>query len=131
MPRYNFVCEPNEQHKETVYREVFMSISTFSAEGQHQICDRCGKEMRHILGMPAVIYKGKGFHSTDYPKRVPQDRQKEMLKELEKDYIEQAFSSGAVDEARDRTETMVIDQYRNEKTGEKVNKPVYIPAIED
>jgi predicted nucleic acid-binding Zn ribbon protein len=120
MPRYNFVCEPCEGHDETVYREVFMSISHFSDDGRHQVCDVCGREMRHILGMPAVHWKGPGSQK----KQIPQERREEVTKELEHNYYEQAKSSGELDEARDTSETVRINRWRNTKTGKKIDVPV-------
>jgi predicted nucleic acid-binding Zn ribbon protein len=124
MPKYVFICPPCEEHKECYVDEVFMSISTFSDGGHEQICKHCGKLMVHKLEMPAVHYKGKGFHTTDYPKPLPQSELPDYEKQLEEHYIDKAKRSGAFDEAREATETVVIDQYKDTKTGKKVHKIV-------
>lgn len=131
MPRYKFVCEPCEEHEEKIIREVFMSIKYFDGDGRTQICNKCGKEMEHILEMPAVHYKGKGFYTTDYPKKLPKRNEVELESELTQHYIDKAVHDGSFDEAREATETFVVDQYRNTETNEKVNVPVHVPKLEE
>jgi ssDNA-binding Zn-finger/Zn-ribbon topoisomerase 1 len=128
MPRYNFACEPCDEHNEKIVREVFMSISYFDEEGRHQVCDKCGKDMVHILGMPAVHWKGPG--ATPHKKQIPAKDAAEMETDLTQHYIDKAIKGGNFDEARERTESYVIDEYKDEKTGKKVRKPVHIPAVE-
>ena len=129
MPRYKFKCGPCEEHPDqTIIREVFMSISYFDEEGRTQICDRCGKEMTHVLGMPAVHWRGPG--ATPNKKPIPAKDANELETDLTQHYIDKAIRDGSLDEARERTESYVIDEYKDEKTGKKVRKPVHIPAVE-
>lgn len=124
MPRYTFVCKPCPEHKTEIIREVFMSISLFSSEGRIQICEKCGKEMIHKIGMPAVKYKGKGFYTTDYPKRVPRGNENEVLQELEDDLYKKGLASEDYQETREATEDFAVNRWRNTKTGEKVDIPI-------
>jgi hypothetical protein len=81
--------------------------------------------------MPSVVYKGKGFHTTDYPKPVPTNEVSGLEKEYEQMYVDKAISSGEYDEAREATETVVINKWRNTKTGKAVHVPVEVPPIKD
>ena len=122
MPRYKFECRPCDEHKEHFIDEVFMSISTFEDGGKNQTCKVCGKQMKQIYSMPAVIYKGSGFYSTDYPKPVPQNEVADMENELENYYFNKSVRSGDLDEAKAATETVLIDEFQDTKTGKKVHK---------
>lgn len=84
-----------------------------------QICDKCGKIMRHVLEMPAVHWKGPGSS----PKSVPQGEREELVTHLENEYYDQAVHSGELDEAKD-TERVRINRWRNTKTGKKIDVPV-------
>jgi len=127
MPKYIFECPPCEEHAEHYVDEVFMPISVFEEGGKIQICKHCGKEMKQRFHMPAVHYKGRGFHTTDYPKPLPPDVVPEYEKHLEDYYIDKAHKSGEYDQAREATETVVVDQYLDTKTGKKVHKIVEGP----
>lgn len=131
MPRYIFVCPPCEEHEEKIVREVFMNIDYFDSEGKFQTCDKCGKLMKQEFGIPAVIYKGKGFYSTEYPKSISDDEKEQLERHLEDEYVDRTIKSGAYDAAKEQTETFVVDQYRDTKTNKKVNKPVVVPPIKD
>jgi putative FmdB family regulatory protein len=119
MPTYTFKC--NECN---LVREVIMSVSCFDDGGKNQECSHCGEPMKQQFHSPHVIYHGKGFHTTDYPKPLPRKNVPEMEKKLEADYYEQMVKSEDFHQAKEDVETVRINQFRNTKTGEKVHIPI-------
>jgi putative FmdB family regulatory protein len=60
MPTYEYECRKCEHRF-----EVFQSIK----ETPRKICPECGGRVRRLLGTGAgVLFKGSGFHATDYRK---------------------------------------------------------------
>jgi len=61
MPTYAYVCGQCNQAT-----DIFQSIK----EGHRRKCPKCGalKLKRQIGSGSGVIFKGTGFHCTDYPK---------------------------------------------------------------
>lgn len=59
MPIYEYKCTKCEQ--------TFEVMQTFSDAplGTHP---GCGGEVRRVISAPGIIFKGSGFHVTDYPK---------------------------------------------------------------
>lgn len=129
MPRYLFKCEPCDEHEHGIVREVHMSIDNFHADSH--ICEVCGKEMFQIFTMPHVVYKGGGFYSTEYKKKLDFKNEAEMILELEEKYVDKGKRDGNLDAARDATETFVVDKYRDLNTGKSVMQPVVVPPIQD
>jgi putative FmdB family regulatory protein len=65
MPLYRYRCESCD-HTFTVLESV---------NGNHlRVCERCGKPTaRRVLSRVGVLYKGSGFHSTDYRRNGRRD----------------------------------------------------------
>ena len=55
MPVYEYRCTKGHTYDKT---------ESFSAPVTHK-CTRCGARARRQISMPAVIFKGSGFYSTD------------------------------------------------------------------
>ncbi len=55
MPVYEYLCNKGHSYEKT---EGFSAPST-------QKCTQCGARARRQISMPAVIFKGSGFYSTD------------------------------------------------------------------
>ncbi len=55
MPVYEYRCTKGHKYEKT---EGFSAPST-------QKCSQCGARARRQISMPAVIFKGSGFYSTD------------------------------------------------------------------
>jgi putative FmdB family regulatory protein len=55
MPIYEYRCPNGHQYEQW---------QSFSASTEHT-CPTCGKPSKRILSVPAVIFKGPGFYSTD------------------------------------------------------------------
>ena len=55
MPVYEYRCRGGHQYEST---------EGFDAPTQHG-CPRCGQKARRQISLPAVIFKGSGFYSTD------------------------------------------------------------------
>jgi hypothetical protein len=127
VPRYVFVCDPCEEHQEKINREVAMSISHFEDEGKHQICSRCNKEMRQVFQSFAIHgdLPGRG------KRKLPPKDARELENSLVDHYVEKSYRDGDMDAARDLSETVVIDRYRDTKTGKKVHVPVEVPPVKD
>jgi putative FmdB family regulatory protein len=80
MPVYEYACAECGKHFEQ-YRKV-------SGRGASR-CPRCGGRGRKVFRPVGVIFKGPGFHSTDY--RSPAEKPKD---EAEKDTSEAGSSGG-------------------------------------
>ena len=119
MPTYTFFCDECK-----VLREVMMPLAHFEEGGKIQVCSRCGKQMKQKYHSPNVIYKGPGFYKTDYKHKLPKKNVPEVEKELEHKYYEEMRHSDEFHEAKEATETVRINRFRNTKTGEKVYIPV-------
>ncbi len=61
MPVYEYRCTKGHTYEKT---EGFSAPST-------QKCTQCGARARRQISMPAVIFKGSGFYSTDNRSSVP------------------------------------------------------------
>jgi putative FmdB family regulatory protein len=58
MPTYEYVCEKCDHRF-----EVFHSMTAESLKK----CPECGGKVKRLIGAgAAVIFKGSGFHATDY-----------------------------------------------------------------
>ncbi len=58
MPTYDYVCEKCEHR--------FEAFHAMTAEGVKK-CPECGGKVKRLIGAgAAVIFKGSGFHATDY-----------------------------------------------------------------
>ena len=55
MPVYEYRCRDGHHYERT---------EGFQAPTEHE-CLRCGKPAQRQLSVPAVIFKGAGFYSTD------------------------------------------------------------------
>ncbi len=55
MPVYDYRCSAGHQYEKT---------EGFDAPTE-QPCLQCGKPARRLISLPAVIFKGSGFYSTD------------------------------------------------------------------
>ena len=55
MPRYEYECSKGHQYER---------VEGFDAPTE-QTCPKCGGSSRRLISMPAVIFKGPGFYSTD------------------------------------------------------------------
>lgn len=45
----------------------------FFAGREHYECRICGLSMKRVYSPPAIHFKGKGFHNTDYRKKEQED----------------------------------------------------------
>ncbi|MBN1350827.1 zinc ribbon domain-containing protein [candidate division KSB1 bacterium] len=58
MPTYDYVCEKCGYH--------FEQFHGINAE-KEKICPECGSKVRQVIGNGGgIIFKGKGFYTTDY-----------------------------------------------------------------
>lgn len=57
MPIYEYECEKCHQRY-----EVFQN---FNAPPMTK-CEACGAEVHRVISRPAILFKGSGFHVTDY-----------------------------------------------------------------
>jgi putative FmdB family regulatory protein len=55
LPRYEYRCSRGHQYER---------LEGFDAPAE-QTCPTCGSRSRRQLSLPAVIFKGPGFYSTD------------------------------------------------------------------
>lgn len=55
MPLYDYRCEGGHEYELT---------EGFHAPTEHP-CPKCGRQSRRQISLPAVIFKGSGFYSTD------------------------------------------------------------------
>ncbi len=55
MPRYEYQCDNGHRYERS---------EGFDAPSE-QKCERCGGPSRRLISLPAVIFKGTGFYSTD------------------------------------------------------------------
>jgi putative FmdB family regulatory protein len=55
VPIYEYRCEDGHQYERS---------ESFEAPTE-QACPRCGRPSRRLLSLPALIFKGPGFYSTD------------------------------------------------------------------
>ncbi len=55
MPRYEYRCSAGHQYERA---------EGFDAPSEHE-CPTCGTNSRRLISLPAVIFKGSGFYSTD------------------------------------------------------------------
>jgi len=60
MPLYEYEC--------FLCGHRFERIQRVSAPPAPE-CPSCGGAVRRLLGVPALVFKGSGFHITDYPKQ--------------------------------------------------------------
>lgn len=59
MPTYEYEC------LECKHRfDVFHSIK----DDPVSICEKCGKEVKRVIGPAGIIFKGSGFYVNDYKK---------------------------------------------------------------
>lgn len=59
MPWYDYRCERGHalELQESIHAEPART------------CPTCGARMERVLHAPTIIYRGSGFHSTDYPRK--------------------------------------------------------------
>ena len=55
MPIYEYRCPKGHQYERS---------EGFQAPSEHR-CPSCGGRSRRLISLPAVIFKGRGFYSTD------------------------------------------------------------------
>ena len=58
MPTYVYQCNLCD-------KRVEVKRSYYLGDVIEPKCDRCGIDMMRVYEAPAVVYKGKGFYSTD------------------------------------------------------------------
>jgi putative FmdB family regulatory protein len=61
MAMFEFECKKCGKRFEELLRA--------DAGEESPVCPECGGESRKLISAPAVVFKGKGFHCTDYRKR--------------------------------------------------------------
>ena len=57
MPLYEYECQSCGEHVEKIQRVDDAPLLE---------CPRCGGELRRLLGVPALQFKGSGWYVTDY-----------------------------------------------------------------
>lgn len=62
MPNYHFVCLHCEEET-----NVLCTTDNYPDKVN---CPKCGKKMKRTWGPVAISFKGSGFHSTDYPRKI-------------------------------------------------------------
>jgi len=68
MPTYDYECNSCGPFEE------YQSITAAPLER----CPRCGDKVRRLISRnPVILFKGPGFHVTDYRKNSPSDTAKE------------------------------------------------------
>jgi putative FmdB family regulatory protein len=70
MPIYEYKCENGHVF------DVMQSISDDSLAE----CVECGAPVRKVLHPVGISFKGSGFYSTDYSKKIPKPESKETAK---------------------------------------------------
>ncbi len=63
MPLYEYQCTRCGHQFEVVH-----SVSVHSASESTECCERCGAPVRRVFSPVGIIFKGSGFHVTDYRK---------------------------------------------------------------
>ena len=61
MPIYDYICKECQTLKKDIL------VSSFDALSPR--CERCGKLMKKLIGTPSFVFKGNGFHATDYKEK--------------------------------------------------------------
>lgn len=64
MPKYDYKCEACD----TIF-EVTRSIGDTSSES----CPECGAAAKRLFTPVGIVFKGSGFHNTDYKPRPKDD----------------------------------------------------------
>ncbi len=59
MPLYEYECQSCGEHVERIQRVDDAPLME---------CPKCGGELRRLLGVPALRFKGSGWYVTDYGK---------------------------------------------------------------
>jgi putative FmdB family regulatory protein len=62
MPRYDFQCPECE---------TTFEVARPASERDAPSCPDCGEEAKRVFTPVGVVFKGSGFHSTDYPTKTP------------------------------------------------------------
>jgi putative FmdB family regulatory protein len=65
MPLYEYACDPCTHRIEELRRVSDIALPP---------CPRCGREMRRLIGAPALSFKGSGFYITDYKQTLAETR---------------------------------------------------------
>lgn len=60
MPIFVFCCDKCETEREHILRV---------SEAKPTHCDECGEPVRQVYFPATPVFRGRGFHSTDYPKK--------------------------------------------------------------
>ena len=85
MPIYQYRCPTCGKIKEVLQA---------STEPTEQICEGCGSRAERIISPVGIIFKGKGFHVTDYGKNGRKGRTETVKKEKESAPSEKKTESG-------------------------------------
>lgn len=103
MPRYDFVCDDCKVIKE--HKSSIKDYDEINAK-----CPECGNSMSRIYDSPRIRFIGKGFYSTDYPKKVDRKGMKSLANEYD-DMIKYGESQIEEDEEEDTQGFLVTDRH--------------------
>ncbi len=73
MPIYEYRCEKCGY--------TFEVITGFSKNGVRK-CERCGARAKRLIYPAGIIFKGSGFHVTDYKKTNPVNKRSKSGKDI-------------------------------------------------
>jgi len=71
MPVYDYKCRKCDKVFEVEHKIGDMPM---------KFCPGCGGELKRVYNPVGVVFKGSGFHSTDYKKSAAKDKAKEKDK---------------------------------------------------
>ena len=57
MPLYEYQCKQCSDRIEIIQK---------MSDPPHEVCAKCGGEMKKLFSSPAIQFKGSGFYKTDY-----------------------------------------------------------------
>jgi putative FmdB family regulatory protein len=65
MPRYDFRCRPCG---------LTFEVSRGTADRSPVPCPECGQDAKRVFSPVGVVFKGSGFHNTDYRTRPEENK---------------------------------------------------------